>query len=314
MEGKVLVTGATGLVGSAVVRRLRNADILAPAHSELDLLDVNAVKQYFTAHDIDYAVHCAGTVAGIIGNARDNYGQLFKNLQMGMNVVEAFRERATEKPEHFKKLLFLGSTCIYPRDTKQPICEDALLSGPLEQTNEGYALAKISCIKMCEYLNKTAGLEGRFITCMPTNVYGINDKYDPVRSHVFPALVKKIVDAIDSGDDSVKIGGDGTPVRSFICSDDLADAIVFLLENYAGSEHLNVGQSEPITIRQLAETIAEVAGYDGRFEHDTSIPNGTLVKIEDTSKLLALGWKPKTSLKDGIALAIADYRKQKASV
>lgn len=320
IDKQILVTGGSGLVGSAVVRKIKQTgcmNIFAPSHHELDLLDFNAVLDYIMHNNIDTVVHCAGSVAGIIGNSRDNYGQLFKNLQMGMNVIHAFKNvvdyRAMSRQIRVgdMKLMFLGSTCIYPRDAKQPIEEESLLTGPLEKTNEGYALAKISCIKMCEYLNNMPMYKGSFISCMPTNVYGANDSYQPQRSHVFPALVRKICDAKASGSQTVKIGGDGTPVRSFICSDDLADAILFLLKNYDGSDHINVGCQRSISIRELAQKIAKEVGYDGKFEYDETIPNGTPVKVEDTSKLNSLGWKSSISLEDGIKIEIKDYFRYK---
>lgn len=288
-----LITGGSGLVGSAVIRRFQLDNsiktLLSPSHAELDLLNTDDVAAYIKRTKPNTVIHCAGHVSGIIGNTEDQYGHFVNNIVMGINLINAAFKAGVPN------LVNLGSTCIYPADTKQPITERSLLTGSLESTNEGYAVAKIACVKLCEYISKEYGLN--YISCMPTNVFGPGDKYDIKRSHVFPALAHKI---LTSKGKPIVIGGTGKPIRSFIHSDDLADAIHFCLKNYHDSSPINIGAGMVLSISELATLLTGLIGVTPNFIYDTSIPDGVAVKIEDHSKLFALGWRPKYTNNTGI--------------
>lgn len=295
---KVFVAGHRGLVGSALVRRLSNIDdvqLITRSRSELDLEDAVAVDAFLMKERPDHIYLAAAHVGGIIANDTHPADFIVSNLRIELNVITgAYRAGV-------KKLLFVGSSCIYPKHTAQPIKEEALMTGPLEPTNEPFAIAKIAGISLCRSHNKQYGTN--FIAVMATSLYGPNDNFDPSRSHVIPALMKRFHDAKESGAPSVSIWGTGTPRREFLFADDLADASVFLMATHDGSEMLNIGWGEDIAIGDLARLIAEVVGYKGEVEFDLTKPDGTPRKLLDVSRLSALGWKPTVELKDGLTRA-----------
>ena len=292
---KVFVAGHKGLVGSAICRRLQSDGVEATvaARSELDLTNQDAVEAWFEQHDIDQVYLAAAKVGGI--HANDTYPAEFlrDNLVIQTNVIHAAWKNGVSK------LLFLGSSCIYPKLAPQPMAEDSLLTGPLEPTNEWYAIAKIAGIKMCQAYRKQYGLDA--ISAMPTNLYGPGDNFDLQNSHVLPALIRKFHEAKASGAESVEVWGSGNPRREFLHVDDLADACVFLMREYSSPDIVNVGWGKDISIRELAELINRIVGYQGRMEFDPSMPDGTPQKLMDTSRLMALGWQPTIALDAGIA-------------
>lgn len=294
-DARIFVAGHRGLVGSAVVRRLRAAgcsNILTATREQLDLRDQAAVNYWFRANRPDYVYLVAGTVGGILANSTRPAEFIYDNLMIHGTVVQASHQyRVT-------KLLYLGSSCIYPREAPQPIPETALLTGPLEPTNEAYALAKIAGIKLCESYRRQYGAD--FISAMPTNLYGPNDNFDLTSSHVLPAMIRKFHEAKLEGRKEVEIWGSGTPRREFLHVDDLADACTFLMERYDGESHINVGTGEELSIRALAELVGSVVHPDAILVFDTSKPDGTPRKLLDVTKLRELGWSPSISLEDGI--------------
>ena len=295
---KIYVAGHRGLVGSAIVRNLQKKgyhNIVGRTHKELDLTNQTEVRKFFEEERPDIVVLAAAKVGGIHANNTAPAEFIYENLQIQCNVIQCCHEY------HVKKLLFLGSTCIYPKMAPQPIPEDALLAGALEPTNEAYALAKISGLKMCEFYKKQYGDD--FISCMPTNLYGPHDNYDLENSHVMPAMIRKFHEAKVNGADSVELWGTGAPLREFLYVDDMADACVFLLENYDGVQHVNIGTGREVTIKQLAETVKEVVGFQGTIVWNDSMPDGTPRKLTDVSKLHGLGWHHKVDLEEGVRLA-----------
>ncbi|TRD11430.1 GDP-L-fucose synthase [Erythrobacter insulae] len=294
LNGKrIYVAGHRGMVGGAIVRQLedRGVEVLT-APREVDLREQAAVRDWFAANRPDGVIVAAAKVGGILAN--DNYPAefLYDNLMIEANVIEAAYRNDTEK------LLFLGSSCIYPKLAPQPIPEDALLTGPLEPTNEWYAIAKITGIKLCESYRKQYGAD--YISAMPTNLYGPGDNFDLQSSHVLPALIRKAHEAKLAGAQSIMIWGSGTPRREFLHVDDLAAGCVFLLENYSDAGHVNLGSGTDLTINELVETVCKVVGFEGTIERDTSKPDGTPRKLMDGSKIAALGWSPKIGLEEGI--------------
>lgn len=290
------------MVGSAIIRGLQKngyTNIITRSSKELDLRRQAEVEEFFAAEKPDYVFLAAAKVGGIMANSKHPADFMYDNMILEMNVIKAAYDN------HVKKLLFLGSSCIYPRMAPQPMPESCLLTSALEQTNEAYALAKISGLKYCEYLNRQYGTD--YISVMPTNLYGPNDNYHPEHSHVLPALIRRFHEAKESGAPSVTIWGTGTPLREFLYVDDLADACVFLMNNYSGNETVNLGTGKELTIRELAETVKRVVGYEGALEFDSSKPDGTPRKLLDVSKLEGLGWKYKTELEDGIRLSYEDF-------
>ncbi|MBR4772357.1 MAG: GDP-L-fucose synthase [Bacteroidales bacterium] len=301
-NSKIYVAGHRGMVGSAIVRELQRqgyTNLVVRTHAELDLARQADVEAFFAVEKPEYVFHPAGKVGGIIANQTAMADFLYENLMIEMNVINAAWKNGC------KKLLFLGSSCIYPRMAPQPIREEALLTSALEKTNEGYALAKISGLKYCEYLNRQYGTD--FISVMPTNLYGPNDNYHPEHSHVLPALIRRFHEAKVAGVPSVTCWGDGSPLREFMYVDDLANLCVFLMNNYSGDETVNGGTGKELTIKELTELVAKVVGYKGAILWDTSKPNGTPRKLLDVSKATALGWHYKTELEDGIRLAYEDF-------
>ncbi len=283
------------MAGSAIVRRLQASgfeNILVRTRSEVDLLDRAAVRAFFEAERPDIVVDAAARVGGIVANAERPVEFLLENLTIQNNVISAAADFGAAK------LLFLGSSCIYPKFATQPITESSLLTGALEPTNDAYALAKIAGIKLCQAYAKQ--YQKNFLSAMPTNLYGPNDNFDLHTSHVLPALIRKVHEAKRSGAPEVPIWGTGTPRREFLHVDDLADACVFLLQNYDSPEIVNIGCGEEVTIRELAETICEVLGYSGSLAFDPSKPDGTPRKLLDMTRLFALGWRPKIPLREGI--------------
>ena len=294
----LLVTGARGMVGSALVRRLRalgHTNVLAPTRAELDLLDSRAVQAYLAEHRPDYVFIAAAKVGGIQANNQYRAEFIHQNLVIETNLIHAAHLAGVQR------LMFLGSSCIYPRDCPQPIREDYLLTGPLEPTNEPYAIAKIAGIKLCEAYNAQYGRQ--YVSVMPTNLYGPNDNYDLANSHVLPALLRKAHDAKLRGDASYTVWGSGKPKREFLYVDDLADACVHLMQTGYDGPLLNIGTGQDVTIRELAEAVMEVVGFEGQIVFDASKPDGTPRKLLDVSRLKALGWTAKTPLKQGIRLA-----------
>ena len=306
-SAKIYVAGHRGMVGSAILRRLLKEgynNIITRTHSELDLTRQDAVEQFFAIEKPEYVFLAAAKVGGIAANNDAPADFMYMNMTLEMNVIHAAWQNGC------KKLLFLGSSCIYPRLAPQPMTESCLLTSSLEQTNEAYALAKISGLKYCEYLNRQYGTD--YICVMPTNLYGPNDNYDPHRSHVLPALIARFHKAKTEGVKSVTCWGDGSPLREFLYVDDLADLCLFLMNNYSGNETVNAGSGKEITIKDLSEMVARIVGYTGEIHWDTTKPNGTPRKLLDVSKAAKMGWTYSTELEDGIALAYQDYLSKNA--
>ncbi len=295
---KIYVAGHRGLVGSAIVRNLQSKgyeNIIGRTHKELDLTDQKAVRDFFEEERPDVVVLAAAKVGGINANNTAPADFAYENMQIQCNVIKAAHDYKV------KKLLFLGSTCIYPKMAPQPIPENALLTGPLEVTNEAYAIAKIAGLEMCKFFKRQYG--DNFISCMPTNLYGPRDNYDLENSHVMPAMIRKFHEAKKNNAPSVELWGTGTPLREFLYVDDMADACVYLLENYDGEEHVNIGTGKEVSIKELAETVREAVGYTGEIVWNTNMPDGTPRKLTDVSKLHGLGWNHQVELKEGVELA-----------
>ncbi len=301
-NAKIYVAGHRGMVGSAIVRELQRqgyGNLLTAPHAELDLTRQEAVEQFFSAEKPEYVFLAAAKVGGIMANAGALADFMYENMTMEMNVIHAAWKNGC------KRLEFLGSSCIYPRLAPQPMPESCLLTGALEETNEAYALAKISGLKYCEYLNRQYGTD--YLSVMPTNLYGPNDNYHPEHSHVLPALIRRFHEAKETNASEVVCWGDGSPLREFLYVDDLAELCVFLMNQYHGNETVNAGTGKEITIKALAELVAQIVGYKGKIAWDTSKPNGTPRKLLDVSKAAALGWRYKTELADGIRKAYEDF-------
>ncbi len=301
---RVFVAGHRGLVGSALVRRLarENCLILSADRATIDLRDQAAVRYWFEQERPEIVFIAAATVGGIRANNSRPADFLYDNLTIAANVIEAARQ------VQVAKLLYLGSSCIYPRLAPQPMAEDALLTGQLEPTNQWYAIAKIAGLKLCQAYRRQYGCD--FVSAMPTNLYGPGDSFDLSSSHVLPALMAKIEAAVRENRDTVEIWGSGRPCREFLHVDDLADALVFLMQNWSEEEHINVGSGSEVTIEELARIIAEIAGFEGRFRFDASQPDGAPRKLLDVSKLTALGWHPRIELRTGIRQTYDWYRAQ----
>ena len=299
---KIYVAGHRGMVGSAIVRSLEGQgyiNLVVRTSGELDLRRQEEVERFFTEEKPEYVFLAAAKVGGIMANSKYPADFMYDNMMMEMNVIhEAWKNQC-------RKLLFLGSSCIYPKQAPQPMAESCLLTSALEPTNEAYALAKISGLKYCEYLNRQYGTG--YISAMPTNLYGPNDNYHPENSHVLPALIRRFHEAKVNRAESVLCWGTGTPLREFMYVDDLADACVYLMNRYCGSETVNLGTGKEVSIKRLTEIVAEVTGYNGRIEWDADKPDGTPRKLLNVSKLEKLGYKSKTGLKEGIRLAYADF-------
>ena len=301
-NAKIYVAGHRGMVGSAIVRELERqgyTNIITRTHAELDLCRQDAVEAFFATEKLEYVFLAAAKVGGIVANQSALADFMYDNMILEMNVIHAAWQNGC------KKLLFLGSSCIYPRLAPQPMPESCLLTGELEKTNEAYALAKISGLKYCEFLNRQYGTD--YISVMPTNLYGPNDNYHPEHSHVLPALIRRFHEAKESGAEVVTCWGDGSPLREFLYVDDLANLCVFLMENYSGNETVNAGTGKELSIKALTELVAKTVGYEGRIEWDTTRPNGTPRKLLNVSKAAALGWTYKTELEEGVALAYRDF-------
>ena len=300
---KIYVAGHRGLVGSAIVKNLKSKgyqNIIGRTHQELNLTSQQEVRDFFASEQPEIVVLAAAKVGGINANNTAPADFAYENMQIQCNVIKCSHDF------HVKKLLFLGSTCIYPKLAPQPIPEEALLTGPLEETNEAYAIAKIAGMEMCRFFKQQYG--DNFISCMPTNLYGPHDNYDLSGSHVMLAMIRKFHDAKVNNSSSVELWGTGTPLREFLYVDDMADACVFLLENYNGERHVNIGTGKEITIKELAETVQRVVGYQGEIVWNGDMPDGMPRKLTDVSKLHALGWKHKIELEDGIKLAYQWFR------
>ena len=301
-DARIYVAGHRGMVGSAIVRELERqgyTNILTRTHKELDLTRQEAVDRFFAGEKPEYVFLAAAKVGGIAANVSALADFMYENMMLEMNVIHAALRNGC------RKLLFLGSSCIYPRMAPQPMKEGCLLTGELEKTNEAYALAKISGLKYCEFLNRQYGTD--FISVMPTNIYGPNDNYHPEHSHVLPALIRRFHEAKEAGLKEVTCWGDGSPLREFLYVDDLADLCVFLMNNYSGNEIVNAGTGKELSIKDLTELVAKAIGYTGEILWDTSKPNGTPRKLLDVSKAAALGWTYRTELEEGIRLAYDDF-------
>lgn len=301
-DAKIYVAGHRGMVGSAICRELERqgyTNIITRTHVQLDLCRQDAVDAFFAEERPEYVFLAAAKVGGIQANSEAPADFMYQNMMLEMNVIySAWRTGC-------RKLEFLGSSCIYPRMAPQPMKEDCLLTSPLEETNEAYALAKIAGLKYCAYLNKQYGTD--YISVMPTNLYGPNDNYHPEHSHVLPALIRRFHEAKEAGAPSVTCWGDGSPLREFLYVDDLANLCVYLMNHYSGDETVNAGSGKEISIRELAELVARIVDYRGEILWDTSKPNGTPRKLLDVSKAKALGWRYKMELENGIRLAYQDF-------
>ncbi len=313
----IFIAGHTGLVGSAIHRQLETRgynNLVTRSHNDLDLTHQEDTRAFFDSVRPEYVVLAAAKVGGILANDTYPAEFIYSNIQIQTNVIhEAWRSGV-------KRLLFLGSSCIYPRDCPQPMAEESLLTGPLENTNRAYALAKISGIEMCRAYNRQ--YDARFLAAMPTNLFGPGDNYDLETSHVLPALIRKMHEAKARGDETVTVWGTGTPLREFLYVDDLADACLFLLNlpdasfqkllDFSAGPLINIGSGHELTVGELAKTIAEIVGFRGTLAQDTSKPDGTPRKLLDIGKIRELGWQPQTSLKEGIALAYRDFCDQQS--
>ncbi len=302
LGAKIYVAGHRGMVGSAIVRALRAAGhqaVITRTSAELDLRDGAATRAFIAAEAPTYVIMAAARVGGIKYNSLAPYDFLYDNLIMSANVIEGARLAGV------RKLLFLGSSCIYPKLAPQPIHEDSLLSSPLEATNEAYAVAKIAGIKLCTHARTQYGCD--FISAMPCNLYGLGDNFSLENSHVLPAMIRKMHEAKLRGDPVLRLWGTGTPLREFLHADDLAEACLLLMDRYAEPGHINVGSGEELTIRALAEGVAQAVGFQGRIEFDPAMPDGTPRKLMDVSRIRALGWKHRISMVDGIRSAYAWY-------
>ncbi len=302
---KIFVTGHRGLVGSAILRTLEGQgyrNILTAAHTELDLTNQTAVNQFMDANRPDVIFAAAGRVGGILANAQEPAQFIYENTLIASNLIHSAYKN------NVKKLLYLGSSCIYPKRAEQPIQEDALLSGSLEPTNQWYAIAKIAGIKMCQAYRQQYGCD--FIAAMPTNLYGPGDHYDPERSHVLPALIHKFSEAKRLRLPDVECWGSGRPRREFLYVDDLAEACLKLMECYSADEIVNIGYGSDVSIHELTTMVQEVVGYKGQIAWDRSKPDGTFRKLLDSRKMKDLGWKPKIGLREGMARAFADYQRR----
>ena len=301
-DSKIYVAGHRGMVGSAIIRELRRQgynNIITRTHSELNLCRQEDVERFFAEEKPEYVFLAAAKVGGIVANSEALADFMYDNMMLELNVIHAAWQNGC------KKLEFLGSSCIYPRLAPQPMQESCLLTSSLEQTNEAYALAKISGLKYCEYLNRQYGTA--CISVMSNNRYGPNDNYHPTHSHVVPALIRRFHEAKTEGRDEVTCWGDGSPLREFLYVDDLANLCVFLMNHYSGNETVNAGTGKELTIKELTEMVAEVVGFTGRILWDTSKPNGTPRKLLDVSKSRKLGWTYSTELRDGLKLAYDDF-------
>jgi GDP-L-fucose synthase len=300
---RIFVAGHRGMVGSAIVRKLTTqgyTNLLVKSSTELDLRDQQAVAAFFAQEKPDYVFLAAAKVGGILANNTYRADFLYDNLMIEANVIHQSYVHGV------KKLLFLGSSCIYPKMAPQPLKEEHLLSGYLEETNEPYAIAKIAGIKLCENYRRQYNCD--FISAMPTNLYGPNDNYDLKKSHVIPALIRKFLEAKEEGKPAVEIWGTGSPKREFLHVDDMADACLLLMKNYSQQEFVNVGSGEEVTIKELTVIIKDIVGYEGRIEFDATKPDGTPRKLMDVSKLKNLGWKPTLSLKEGLRQTIQELK------
>ena len=306
---KIYVAGHRGLVGSALVRKLKAdgfLNIVTRTHEELDLTRQMEVENFFAREQPSYVILAAAKVGGIYANDTYPADFIMKNLQIECNVIDAAHKNGVEK------LLFLGSSCIYPRECPQPIKEEYLLGGYLEKTNEAYALAKIAGLKMCAFYNQQYGTD--YISVMPCNLYGVNDNFSPENSHVLPALMRKFHEAKEKNEPTVTVWGSGRPLREFLNVDDLADACLFLMDHYKGNEFFNVGYGKEITILELAEMMKRVTGFQGEIILDSSKPDGTPRKLTDISRLKEMGWKPKICLEEGLKQTYEWYKANKAGI
>ncbi len=311
-DGKIYVAGHGGLVGSAIVRKLKEkgyTNIIGRRSSELDLTRQADTEAFFAAEKPDYVFMCAAKVGGIYANSTYPADFIIRNLQMESNVIQAAFQN------HVEKLMFMASSCIYPREAPMPLKEEYLLTGQLETTNRPYAMAKLAGIELCEAYNRQYGTN--YISCLPGNLYGPGDNFDLENGHVLPSLLRKFVEAVEAGSPTVTVWGTGTAYREFLHTDDMADACVFLMEHYDADklvkpdpyarEAINIGCGEDITIKELVAILAEVTGFHGEIVWDTTKPDGTPRKIADSSKLFSMGWRPKIALRDGIRQTYLDY-------
>jgi GDP-L-fucose synthase len=303
-NARVYIAGHRGLVGSAIMRKLKQlgfTHLLGRTRAELNLLDAAAVREFYRREQPEYVLVAAAKVGGILANSQQPVAFLYENLVIQNNLIHGAYEHGV------RKLLFLGSSCIYPKLAPQPLREESLLSGPLEPTNEWYAIAKIAGLKLCAALRRQYGCD--FISAMPANMYGPNDNYDLQNSHVLPALIRKFHDAKNADAPAVACWGSGAPLREFLYADDLAEACLFLMEHYSEEQFINIGSGNEISIRELAELVQEVVGYPGEIIWDKAKPDGTPRKLMDSSRLFSLGWRPRIKFETGIHLAYEDFLK-----